>query len=310
MENNKVKNQVVETTPLPNPNEERAYIPQPTYRPVNRPIGHRDKFEGLEGEALVKAKVNSMLGSPQMLAIAILLTCFISFDFLFGLIATTNIWANILLQSAVWMFILLFRFLPHILACVCVWLFVSNGRKNKQPSILSIKMFKIVCIAQLCIGAAELLGICILALVKWIRFAFNPSYGSYVMPNYSDTVLFIMFLMLVVITVFFVIFYCVLIRYVSQIQKVSETGTLPVKNSILTALLLLIGGSMLILNLSIMMNVTDELARVYGIMGDPIYNCYSLVYLNPLNILCMGAIMIIGGISVLVFHNKMKTKEK
>lgn len=81
------------------------------------------------------------------------------------------------------------------------------------------------------------------------------------------------------------------------------------KNGKTTSVLLIVVGSLMVLNIVPIINITNEIVDAFDLRCVNVYQAVSFMYQNPISIILTGIIMIFAGIVILLFNNRKQIEK-
>lgn len=248
-----------------------------------------------------RERIGKTFGSGYMRTIAILLTIFVSIDLFAGFVTITTCDRQIFFQSISWISLVVTRFLPNIICCIAVWAIFSTAHSKHEINLTGFKALRIIIIILAIVTIFHLIG-------GIVMFALNT---NFVRPIDSFSTPGTVILSMVVFAIFKLV---VLLVYVFMFISVNslvkgQDGEKPMMLGKTTSIILVVVGSLMVLNFVPIFNIIDEIVRAFDLTSVNVYQVISFIYQNPISIILGGIIMIFTGIVILLFNNRKQIEK-
>lgn len=248
-----------------------------------------------------RERIGKILGSGLMRTIAILLTIFVSIDLFAGFVNITACNGQVFFQSVSWIALVITRFVPNIIACMAIWAIFKTAHNRHEINLLGFKALRCV-IAVMC-------AVIVIKLIGGITmFLVNVNYVTPIDTLTKSSTIILSIVIFAIVEVIQLIVYRFVFVSVHSVVK-NEKGENPMKNGKTTSVLLIVVGSLMVLNIVPIINITNEIVDAFDLRCVNVYQAVSFMYQNPISIILTGIIMIFAGIVILLFNNRKQIEK-
>lgn len=246
-----------------------------------------------------RERIGKTFGSAYMRVVAILYTVYIAIDLFAGFINATSCTSDIILQSSSWLGLMITRFVPNIITCVCLWLVFSTAHNKHEVNSFALKVLMWLMIV---LGVAVLIHL----VGGTLAIIFREDVYSFEGLNYFETVTLtlVIFITLNVIKILLYVIMTISLRSLIK-DKVCEA---PMKLGKLCGVLLIIFGGIYALSMVSLYNIFDAIIETFHLNSHAILQYLIFIYENPLNYLLIGITMVFLGVVILLFNNRKETE--
>lgn len=241
-----------------------------------------------------REKIGKTFGSGFMRVVAILYTIYISIDLFVGFVSTTNCNTDVVIQSASWLGLMITRFVPNILTCVCLWIVFSTAHNKHE---INLFVMKVLMWLMIVFGVVTLIHL----VVGTLEFIFDTPAEYFDGLNYFGTVA-LTLVVFITLNVIKILLYVLMVIGLRSIVK-DKIGEAPIKLGKLCGVLLIIFGGIYALSMVSLFNIFDAIENSYLLDINDILKYVLFIYKTPFNYLLVGVIMVFLGLVIFQFNN-------